>query len=257
MQWRERSPSPAPDPWPHANRDPSLGWPWLASRLELHERIDVGYLTDGGAYGTLSVVGMSLDGDDDPPVIPPEAEHPVRRPLHVRQEPLRLLIERVLDLHIDLEVHITDRIERMFVVQRVPGEQLGISPSVLSRTGARTAALTCAVLTVLSRFCRDRAAVPPCFWVCLHARIPRSDHIGPGGHPVDNPTLGIRDAGVAGSNPASPTNAVQVDGVKARGRPRLGGFGRDSVAIAKSHRGGQPVPRRAGIGLRTSEDQCV
>jgi hypothetical protein len=88
--------------------------------------------------------------------------------------------------------------------------------------GARTGAVICTVLTVLSRSCRDRAAVTPCLWVCLHVRIPRSDDIGPGGHPVNNPTLCIRDAGVAGSNPASPTNEAQVSRGQGPGRPRPG-----------------------------------
>ena len=110
----------------------------------------------------------------------------------------------------------------MFVVQRVPGEQLGISRSVLSRTGARTAALTCAVLTVLSRFCRDRPAVTPCFCVCPHMRSSRSGDVCTCRISVNNPTLGVRDAEVAGSNPACPTNEVQVSRGQGPGRPRPG-----------------------------------
>ena len=78
---------------------------WLSSRLKLHQWEDVRNFSDGGSDCAITVVGMSLDGDDDALVISTEPDHPVGRPLDRREETLRLLIQWVLDDHVDLEVH--------------------------------------------------------------------------------------------------------------------------------------------------------
>ena len=63
------------------------------------------HFLDGGSNRTFPLVGVSFDGDDHALVITSESDYPIRRPLNAREEPLRLFIKRVVDDHVDLEVH--------------------------------------------------------------------------------------------------------------------------------------------------------
>ena len=63
------------------------------------------HLLDRGPDRTVPVIGVRLHRHDDPAVVTPEPDHPVGGSLHGRQEPLRLLVQWVVDDHVDLEVH--------------------------------------------------------------------------------------------------------------------------------------------------------